>query len=70
MEVAADQAAPDVYRHDLYLDVWDEVLPSAPKYVIGVASDRIELRLNLEKGQTFYDQVDFRQAVKDDETDE
>ncbi len=69
-QVAADQAAPDVYRHDLYLDVWDEVLPSAPKYVIGVDPNRIEPRLNLEKGQTFYDQVDFRQATKGDESDE
>ena len=43
------RAAPDVYRFDRYMDVWDESLPDMKKYVLGVDKNRIQIRLNLEE---------------------
>ncbi|MHC4562858.1 MAG: SPFH domain-containing protein [Planctomycetota bacterium] len=56
----AFEAGPRVFMLDRYLDVWDSVLPTLPKYVIGVDPQRVELRLNLEQGTSFEERVDFR----------
>jgi len=59
-EVAAFRASPRAYMLDRYLDIWDEVLPRMPKYVIGIDPQRLEPWLNLESGQAFHEQVQFR----------
>lgn len=50
-ELLAWKASPQLYRLDRWLSVWDEVLPGARKFVLGVPRDRIELWLNWENGQ-------------------
>ena len=61
-QLEAYRASPDIYMLDRYLDVWDEVLPSLPKYVIGIDPDRIEPWLNLEQGKSFQEKIDFSAA--------
>ncbi|HUU57943.1 MAG TPA: SPFH domain-containing protein [Phycisphaerae bacterium] len=46
------QARPDVYMLNLWMDLWDEVLPGAPKVVLGVDRDRVEFRLNWEQEES------------------
>jgi len=48
-ELLAYQASPQVYTFDRWMDAWDQVLPGATKYVLGVDSDRVELRMNWER---------------------
>ena len=54
-------ACPEVYRRKEWLDVWDQVLPDAHKYVLGVPREQLEIRWNLERrdsplGQIYDDQ--------------
>lgn len=45
----AYNASPKVYMLDRWLDVWDEVLPSVTKYVMGVDHNKVEVWLNWER---------------------
>jgi hypothetical protein len=46
-ESLAYRTAPNIYMLDRWLDVWDEVLPAATKYVFGVDRSKVDLRLDL-----------------------
>ena len=48
-ELPAYQASANIYMLDRWLDVWDKILPKAPKYVIGVDRDKLEVWMNLER---------------------
>ena len=43
------EASPELYKLDLWLDVWDEILPDKHKYVLGVDRKKVEVRLDLQK---------------------
>ncbi len=47
--LAAYDAAPEIYMLDRWLEVWDEVLPEVSKYILAVDRDKVELWMNLEK---------------------
>jgi regulator of protease activity HflC (stomatin/prohibitin superfamily) len=48
-ELLAYEASPNLYMLDRWLDVWDQVLPAIPKYVLGVDRQKVEVWLNLER---------------------
>ncbi len=48
-ELDAWKASPNMYVLDRRLDVWDEVLPSMIKYVVGVDPNKIEVWMNWER---------------------
>ena len=45
----AYRASPRLYMLDRWLELWDEILPSSMKYVLGVPRGRVELRMNWER---------------------
>jgi len=45
----AYRASPNMYMLDRWLDVWDEVLPGAMKYVLGLPRERVEVWANWER---------------------
>ena len=45
-KLLAYRASPRVYSYDRWIDVWDQVLPDAHKYVIGVDRDMLEIYLD------------------------
>lgn len=48
-ELLAYEASPNLYMMDRWLDVWDQVLPTLPKYVLGVDRQKVEIWLNWER---------------------
>jgi len=65
-ELAAYRASPSLYKLDRYLDVWDQVLPSAAKYVVGFDPQRFELWLNLEQSHRVEQRLTFEQGTADE----
>jgi len=50
-EMLPYNASPRLYMLDRWLDVWDQVLPGATKYVLGVDRNKVQLWMNLEVQQ-------------------
>ena len=65
-EWAAFKAGGRLYILDRYLDVWDEVLPGMPKYVIGFDPDRLEPWLNLERSHRTAESLVFDRENSDE----
>ncbi len=63
-QLAVYRASPDLYALDLYMDVWDRVLPGAVKYVVGFDPDRLEPRLDLERDSRFEQRVRFERETE------
>ena len=57
-------ASPTVYRFDRMMDVYDEVLPEMQKYVLGADPKQVEIRLNLERTASDY-QEGVVEAIED-----
>ena len=47
-QLQAYQAAPEYYKLDQWLSVWDAALPNMVKYVLGVDPARVQVWMNLE----------------------
>ncbi|MCK4601743.1 MAG: hypothetical protein KAU28_04715, partial [Phycisphaerae bacterium] len=65
-ELAAYRASPRLYKLDRYLDVWDQVLPSAAKYIVGFDPQRLEPWLNLEQSHRVEQRLTFEQGTADE----
>ena len=65
-ELAAFKAGGRLYILDRYLDVWDEVLPAMPKYIIGFDPDRLETWLNLERSHRMEESLMFDRESSDE----
>jgi regulator of protease activity HflC (stomatin/prohibitin superfamily) len=51
------RAAPRVYLAGRWLDLWDELLPDAFKFVLAVPNDNVEVRYNLEREDVVYESI-------------